>query len=477
MNSRNLGWELPPLGLNFEDGESLVAEDINKIAKYITDLKLLIDMLKADYDNLQEQLKQQKEETKTILQYIETFKQDIETLKQNLAANRDNSQTEIGKLKFELKLFQPKLDSVEAKLESIDSVLRERLEKEGDSYRDTLDFKSAIASITQDIEGLKQNLATNGNNNQTEIQKLQNELKSLQPKLDLLQKKLESNTKIELISSVLRERLEKEGDSYRDTLDFKSAIASYEKARDLGSNTANAKINEVSNLPKNIEFKLSEGVTMEFVPILAGVFQMGGDNDQREQPKHQVNIKQFWMGKYPVTQAQWDAIMTNNNSSTGIDFPVNNISWHQAVEFCKKLSEITWKKFRLPSEAEWEYACRAGSQTSYCFGEYSNQLREYAWYINNSNNQTLRVGQKKPNAWGLYDMHGNVWEWCEDNWHDNYEGAPSDGRAWLGNDAYSVLRGGCWNLNAVTCSCTFRLRSWRAYDHYSYGFRIVAPCF
>jgi formylglycine-generating enzyme required for sulfatase activity len=180
--------------------------------------------------------------------------------------------------------------------------------------------------------------------------------------------------------------------------------------------------------------------------------EKGRDN---EKPVHEVTIvKPFYIGVYPVTQAQYQAVMgTNPYGFKGPNRPVECVSWDQAVEFCRKLSEKEGKRYRLPSEAEWEYACRAGSTAEYCFGDSEAELGDHAWFYGNSGAQTHEVGQKKPNAWGLYDMHGNDWEWCEDVWHENYEGAPADGSAWTtgGEPSLRVLRGGAWNLYPSNC--------------------------
>jgi len=158
--------------------------------------------------------------------------------------------------------------------------------------------------------------------------------------------------------------------------------------------------------------------------------------------------------------------------------PVEQVSWDDAKAFCQKLSQITGKTYRLPTEAEWEYACRAGTTTRYYFGDDANQLENYAWYKGNSHGTTHPVGQKKPNAWGLYDMTGNVWEWCEDDWHNNYIAASDDGSAWLNNDNRSqpkkCLRGGSWGLYPNNCRSAFRLNYYRrAFRYIDLGFRVV----
>jgi formylglycine-generating enzyme required for sulfatase activity len=173
--------------------------------------------------------------------------------------------------------------------------------------------------------------------------------------------------------------------------------------------------------------------------------------NEQEMPQHKVKIKAFEIGKYEVTQAQWQAIMgaesplfyqPNDNPSyfknCGDTCPVENVSWNDIQKFIEKLNAKTGKTYRLPSEAEWEYACRAGKSTKYCGG---NNADTVAWHDGNSDRKTHPVGKKQPNGFGLYDMSGNVREWVQDGYHDNYNGAPSNGAAW-GGGQFKVLRGG-----------------------------------
>ena len=231
----------------------------------------------------------------------------------------------------------------------------------------------------------------------------------------------------------------------------------------------------IETLPGNIK--------LEMVKIPAGSFLMGSvDNDEiaydSEKPQHSVNLQEFYLGKYPVTQEQYQAIIGNDPSFfKNPKNPVEMVTWDEAQEFCQKLSKKTGKKYRLPSEAEWEYACRAGTQTRYYFGDNEDLLKEYAWYRNNSASKTHPVAwHKKLNNWGLYDMHGNVWEWCEDGWHDNYENAPTDGSVWNDNHSqtnYRVLRGGSWF--DYPRDCRSACRGYNDDRHGSYGFRVVSP--
>ena len=228
-----------------------------------------------------------------------------------------------------------------------------------------------------------------------------------------------------------------------------------------------------------------ETTGMEFVYVPGGCFNMGSTASESEQPVHEVCLQGFWMGKYEVTQAQWQAVMGKNPSSfQSADRPVESISWNDAQEFVSNLNVAVEThgraslQFRLPSEAEWEYAARAGTQTAYSFGDDPAQLGDYAWYgnENNAGKQTHPVGQKQPNAFGLYDMHGNVWEWVADPWHDNYDGAPTDGSVWgsLDDKKAKLLRGGSW-LH-FTSYCRSAYRSWLVTDKQGnyYGFRVVA---
>ena len=224
---------------------------------------------------------------------------------------------------------------------------------------------------------------------------------------------------------------------------------------------------------------LADGIKLEMVSLPAGKFLMGSYERDYEKPQHQVKVSSFAIGKYPVTQAQYQAVMGKNPSKfkNNPQNPVEQVSWNDAKAFCQKLSQITGKTYRLPTEAEWEYACRAGTTTRYYFGDNDNQLGNYAWYRGNSQDKTHPVGQKKPNAWGLYDMSGNVWEWCEDDWHDSYAGAPDDGTAWIDNDNRSqsgkCLRGGSWINFPCYCRSAIRGRDYPVNHYSNSGFRVA----
>ncbi|MGI0483754.1 formylglycine-generating enzyme family protein [Geminocystis sp. CENA526] len=221
---------------------------------------------------------------------------------------------------------------------------------------------------------------------------------------------------------------------------------------------------------------LPHGIKLEMVAIPEGEFMMGSQEYKLEQPIHKVKLRAFFMGKYPVTQEQYQAIMGENPSKfKGLVHPVEKVDWLRATQFCQKLSQITGKKYQLPSEAQWEYACRAGSETKYYFGDNPYLLEHYAWYKNNSQGETHPVGMKKPNQWGLYDMYGNVWEWCEDLWHSHYIDAPTNDYPWItGLTQSHVVRGGGFDSESGACRSTHRSNAGSiVYQGYLYGFRIV----
>ncbi len=236
-----------------------------------------------------------------------------------------------------------------------------------------------------------------------------------------------------------------------------------------------------ANLPApkpQLTVDLGGGVAMELILIPPGTFDMGSDKGQGdEKPVHKVTLKKaFYIGKYAVTQEQWQAIMGANPSHfNDPKKPVETVNWNACRDFVAKLSEKAGRKFSLPSEAEREYACRAGSTTEFCYGDGEAGLGEYAWYSGNSGNTTHLVGQKKPNKFGLFDMHGNVWEWCEDVFHDSYEGSPTDGSAWVegGNQGLRVLRGGSWVNIPSNCRSAYRRRSDPANENLVNGCRVV----
>jgi len=226
---------------------------------------------------------------------------------------------------------------------------------------------------------------------------------------------------------------------------------------------------------QNQDKTLTNSIGMEMVLIPAGSFVMGSEAHDSQKPVHPVSIsKPFYVGKYEVTQAQWEEVMGDNPSHfKGREHPVEMVSWEDVQGFIRRLNEKEGTTgYRLPTEAEWEYAARAGTSTAYFFGDDGEELFNYAWYKDNSENKTQVVGLKEPNAWGLYDVHGNVWEWVED-WYGEYQAeavtdptGPSDG-------SRRGLRGGSWYGNADNCRVAARDDGMPGNRRDTLGFRLA----
>ena len=237
---------------------------------------------------------------------------------------------------------------------------------------------------------------------------------------------------------------------------------------------------------------ITNSIGMKLVLIPKGTFMMGSPASEQGRTQdydtqHEVTISEdYYLGVFEVTQGQYEKVMGTNPSyfqkrvigkSDSSMYPVEQVSWEDAVEFCKKLSELPEEKkagrvYRLPTEAEWEYACRAGSKAAYSFGANSKTLGDYAWFGGNSGLQTHPVGEKKANAWGLYDMHGNVWEWCSD-WYGKYpKGSVSDPSG-PSEGSSRVFRGGGWSDRASYCRSANRLWYVPPYRDYSLGIRVA----
>ncbi len=228
-------------------------------------------------------------------------------------------------------------------------------------------------------------------------------------------------------------------------------------------------------------------IGMEFVLIPSGSFMMGAHEFEKggkdEKPRHKVTIsKAFFIGRYEVTQEQWMAVMGSKPSKfQARKKPVEQVSWDDVQEFIRKLNRKEGTdRYRLPTEAEWEYAARAGSEDAYCYGDDpdAEQLHKYAWYDKNSGRKTKTVGKLKPNAWGLYDMHGNVWEWCQDLYDSEYDSeyyanSPSTNPKGPSSGSYRVFRGGSWLNSAWECRSAHRYYYSPDARSYSRGFRLA----
>ncbi len=263
-------------------------------------------------------------------------------------------------------------------------------------------------------------------------------------------------------------------------------------------NILGKEIKQQSGTAKFFTEDLGNDISLEMVAIPGGTFWMGspeGEGYNVEKPQHKVTVPSFFMGKYPITQLQWATVAAlptverdlkpYPSRFRGDNLPVEKVSWYDAVEFCARLSAKTGRNYRLPSEAEWEYAARAGTTTPFHFGQnitpdLANYDSTYAYGSGPkgiSRKETTDVGSFPPNTFGLYDMHGLVWEWCADTWHENYVGAPNDGSIWeeQGNANRSPLRGGSWLMNPAFCRSAYRFNFLlgRNYINFSIGFRVV----
>jgi len=253
--------------------------------------------------------------------------------------------------------------------------------------------------------------------------------------------------------------------------------------------------------------RLNDAVEIEMIAIAAGTFMMGSPEDELERnsseaPQHEVNVAAFFMGKYPITQAQWKAVAAlpqinrelepDPSTFKGDKLPIEQVSWYDAAEFYDRLSAHTDRDYRLPTEAEWEYACRAGTTTPFHFGQtITTDLANYDGTDDPDSKWSGSYGQGPKgeyrkettpvdhfaiaNAFGVCDMHGNVWEWCQDHWHDSYEGAPTDGSAWLSENenASRVIRGGSWIYDPWYCRSAYRASYTPDTRNAYIGFRVV----
>ena len=229
----------------------------------------------------------------------------------------------------------------------------------------------------------------------------------------------------------------------------------------------------------NISIPVKDGISIDMVRVEAGTFTMGATPEMEnpwdgEKPTHQVTLtNDYYIGKYEVTQALWQAVMSNNPSYfKGDNLPVEKVSWNDCQEFISKLNTITGKTFRLPTEAEWEYAARGGKKSKGYQYSGSNNLSDVAWYEDNSGNKTHAVGSKQANELGIYDMSGNVWEWCQD-WYGKYSSSSQTNPTGATSGSYRVIRGGSWFNAARYCRSSFRFNGTPVYRRIDLGLRLV----
>ncbi|WYL96064.1 MAG: SUMF1/EgtB/PvdO family nonheme iron enzyme [Gloeotrichia echinulata IR180] len=282
------------------------------------------------------------------------------------------------------------------------------------------------------------------------------------------------------------------------TFEFDTATLTVKSSGFLGMGKKTYEINRTRKRAEYFTESLGNGVVLDMVSIPGGKFLMGSPENEPERtsdesPQHNVTIQPFFMGKFPLTQAQWSAVAAfdkvnidlNPDQSyfKGANRPVECVSWDDAVEFCARLSKKTGKPYRLPSEAEWEYACRGGTTTPFYFGEtittdLANYNGNYTYGSGTKGEyreETTDVGKFPANPFALFDMHGNIWEWCQDEWHENYNNAPADGSAWVfeNDNQYRLIRGGSWFLDPRYCRSADRDSYARDSRYTLLGFRVV----
>jgi formylglycine-generating enzyme required for sulfatase activity len=373
-------------------------------------------------------------------------------------------------------------EEVHSILQSI-TLEKRRQQDDAQTQKDVADLRNQITAAHQQIELLRSTLQTTTEDHRSalaqaklaaaaELQKHAEELEGLlakeQRQKDLLVAELQEKVKLIAQTNQL----------------LKAQIA---QNKEQNKNTGH-KVNSETKQIKYATVELPQSVTLEMVNIPGGLFLMGspeGQGEDNEKPQHQVTVPEFWMSKYPVTQAQWRSIAflplvkqelkPDPSMFQGDLRPVERVSWWEAIEFCARLSQLTDQQYRLPSEAEWEYACHANTTTDFYFGA---ALTKNLANHNSAEGETTDVGSYEPNAFGLYDMHGNIWEWCQDDWHDSYVGAPLDGSAWTDrndNDYQKekLLRGGSWFSNPNNCRSAYRVRINADNRSSSGGFRVV----
>ena len=374
----------------------------------------LVDIMKKESTIAELDAEIQQRENQKLSQELDERKKQQKTAERKLQAQEERYTVDLKKMAEQLKSTEENLNEAVQLAQQMKTQLQER----------TAEYEGlAKASKTEKTEKSRyQQLARKA---QTRAKELEKQLASLQNK---------ARTAKELAAQVQKEVETRPGRVFRDRLN-------------------------------------GGGEGPEMIILAAGSFLMGSPESEKyrrksEGPQYRVSVSQpFALSVNEITFAEYDTFTNSTERPRPDDRgwgrgdrPVINVSWEDATAYARWLSEQTGQHYRLPTEAEWEYAVRAGSTTAYSFSDDSSRLDEYAWFDSNSGEKTHSVGKKKPNAWGLKDMHGNVWEWVEDDWHDDYKGAPDDGRPRIEEDrgAYRVIRGGGWGNETLRCRSAIR---------------------
>ncbi|KAA3625662.1 MAG: hypothetical protein DWQ02_21385 [Bacteroidetes bacterium] len=353
----------------------------------------------------------------------------------------------------------------------VEKILENQFEEKLFQLKSELEEKTK--KITQQEKSIEKNQATIDKSNK-DLLKARSVEKTLEG--ELLQEEQKLKEAWEQVRTLEKEKnkVEKEIATVKQKLkDATSEISQLKKeiealeALDIGSKGLSGGFSSYTEKVGKVSFKM--------IAINGGTFKMGSRESEREQPIHNVTVPDFYLAEFPVTQKLWEEVMKENPSQfLGKDNPVETVSWDDVQEFIKQFNALTGSAYRLPSEAEWEFAARGGLPSKGYKYAGSNNIDDFAWYKGNSNGKTHPVGTKNPNGLGLYDMNGNVWEWCQDERHDSYLGAPKDGSAWEdGLNTHRVRRGGSW-YNAPERCRVFHRNSWSSsYPSYNLGFRLA----
>ncbi|MBD2409712.1 sulfatase-modifying factor protein [Nostoc calcicola FACHB-389] len=393
--------------------------------------------------------------------------------------------------------YQRKRDRYEQAL--IRAVNEERYPFNEAIQQDLQDYQQHLGLRDEDIALIQQRVIAP---KQAQYERQQQEAERLRQEYQRQQQELQKQRERESSKVVSPPNIQTQ------TFEFNTATLTVKSSGFLGMGKKTYEINRSRERAEFFRENLGNGVVLEMVAIPGGKFLMGSAENEperldRESPQHTVTIQPFFMGKFPVTQAQWAAVAAlgkvnidlNHDPSNfkGANRPVERVSWDDAVEFCARLSQKTGETYRLPTEAEWEYACRAGTTTPFYFGEtittdlanYRGTDWEYQGKVYPGNyaqgpkgeyrQQTTDVGKFPANPFGLFDMHGNTWEWCQDEWHENYNNASTDGSGWLSNNDndYRLLRGGSWLNLPWDCRSAYRRYLARVYWFNNVSFRVV----
>jgi len=426
--------------------------DANAARTTLAEVKTQLEEVKAELDATRKERDSLKANVSGLSAQVENVKAELEATRKE----RDSLKTNVSDLSAQLEDVKAKLAAVTQARDKLQAAAEQVTTLKDQLTQLTRDRDSTVAKAAE-AQGAVEKL-------KSQLQEQMQKVAALQGQNDSLQQLIDEVKKLVLAVS--------EASASRGSAPVPTAAIVAPSATDAGRPTPPA---GAGPTPTGKTIDLGKGVSMEFVLIPAGSFDMGSPDSEKERDSDEGAVrkvqitKAFYMSKYEVTQDQYLAVMGRNPSQfSGGNLPVEGVSWDEAVACCGKIGG------RLPTEAEWEYACRAGSETRFCCGDDLNYARlgEYAWYSGNSGSTTHAIGQKKPNSFGLYDMHGNVYEWCSD-WFSAYANAQAVNPVGVSSGRYRVCRGGSWFSDAGHCRSAYRSLSVPDARNINFGFRVA----